>query len=193
MYVYQNSGKPVHVLDDEGRTHIIPNAEPLEVMPIICMDVDSGGMPKESVISSEKLAAALCEKGRSYGLVLVPQVKKGLSITFDVEAAAENSTRVRMNTEDELVRTYVTRMKEEALQNRPIRPPSPSIQAILDARGQDLQRDYGITPVGYKVGEGIAARDAAFAELQGKYDDLSKKFDRLMDQLGENAGKKKAG
>lgn len=191
MYVYQNSGAAVFILNDEGRMAIIPNDEPLEIKEQVVTDVDSGGMPKQSITPAAKVAQELCDRGRLYGVVLVPQVRDGMSINFDVKGSAIKSGEVRKAAEDELIAAYVTTQKQEGGMNRPVRAPSTAIQGIMDRRGIDLERDLNIHPVGWKAGEGVTARDAEIEALKKSNADMAAKLDMLLVALGESAAAKK--
>lgn len=188
MFLYHSASVEAAVMDSEGRCHRIPPNTPWEVKPQITMDTDKGGSPIQNTIPAEKVARQICDDGRLYGVVIVPEIRSGLSITFDVDSAARESTRIREQAETEILDRYVKHAKEEQLAARPVRPPSTSIQKILDARGHDLLRDYGLQPVGYKVSEGALKRDAEIAALHQQKDaqdkeiaDLKQMITRLID------------
>lgn len=155
-----------YILDSEGRTHRIAANSLWEVKPQHCTDVSDGGKNVVVTIPAEKVGRQICEDGKPYGVVVIQEKRTPEGITFDYETARAESERIRNQFEIELIETFVKRAKEQALQNMPIRPPAPALQKILDARGLDLQRDYGITPVGYKVSEAAAARDREVADLK---------------------------
>ena len=82
-----------------------------------------------------------------------------------------------------MVQAYVKGAKEDELGKMPIRPPSAPIQRILDERGQDLKRDFGIQPVGWKLSDGAAQRDAQLVALQQQNDSQAKEMAELKAML----------
>ncbi len=180
MYVYQNSGVLATIMDSEGRSHRIPHDAPHEVKPQISMDIDKGGAPAEHIISAEHVARQLCNDGRFYGVVILPEIRDGLNSRLDVVSAAKESTRTRDQAETELIERYVQHAKAQALQAMPIKPPAPALEKILVARGLDLDRHYGIKPIGYRVAEGIKAQDAKIASQEKEIADLRQMLERLV-------------
>lgn len=172
MNLYQNSGSEVALLDSEGRTHRIPNETPWEVPDINGTDCDGTQAYRPFVIPSNKAADVFIREGKRFGVVAIPQKRTQNGISFDVESAKTLSTHVRSEFEKGVIDGYIKGAKEDELAKLPVRPPSPALQALLDKRGLDLKRDFGITPVGYKVGEGAAARDAEMESLRQQLTEL---------------------
>ena len=167
MFLFQNSDRTAFVLDAEGRTFRIEPNIPWEVKPQISSDCDKGGYPVQNIVPADKVAQQICDDGKFYGIVIIPEIQEGFNTKRDVETARARSTEVRRNAENALVDQYVSHQKQNQLAVRPVAPPSESIQAILNGRGLDLKRDFGLEPVGYRVSEAAAARDALI-ETQGR-------------------------
>lgn len=171
------------IVDSEGRGHRIPPNRPWKVEPQISMDTDKGGAPMQALIPAEKVAAQLIKDGAFFGLVAVPEIQTANGISFDVETAAKESTRIRYQAESAVLETYVKHAKDEQLANRAMRPPSPSIERILNSRSMDLKRDFGLEPVGYKVSEKAAQRDREVEALKEQNALLTKELGELKDMF----------
>lgn len=173
MFLYQNTTKTVHVLVD-GRQFSIPHSEPFEVKAIEGTDLE-----KPYMISSDKVGREIIRTAVLHGVVTIEQIRTARGFEFDMEKADKESTRLRGKSQLEILQRYVDGAKQDQLANLPIKPPSAPIQAILDERGLDLKRDYGITPVGYKVSEAVAARDAELAATKQENASLRADIDEL--------------
>ncbi len=180
------------IIDSEGRGHRIPANEPWEVKPQTCMDTDKGGSPVQLTIPAEKVAAQLVHDGKFFGLVIVNQIRTANGISFDVEAAAKESKRIREQAETDLVEKYVKSAKDEQLGNRAIRPPAAPIEQILSSRGMDLKRDYGLEPVGYRVSEKAAARDKEMDELRKENREIKEMLNMLLEDKKDEKRKKES-
>ena len=175
MYLLHTSKEIAHLIDAEGKTYHIPPNEAWEVPEIRGTDIPgpAGAAPyKTFVTPSHKVGEMLMKQGVYYGLVEVHQVRQGNSIIFDVEGAMKASGVARKQAEDAMLQTYVKAAKEDELGKHPIRPPSAPIQKILNERGLDLKRDFGVQPVGWTLSEGAKARDAEMAALKSELAEL---------------------
>ncbi len=181
MYLYQNSGQTVSLLDSEGRTHKIPNNSPWEAPSITGTDCNGTQAYAPYVVSAQKSAEILIKEGKRFGLVAVPEVRTDGGIKFDVESAAALSSSLRSQFEQGLIDAYVRAAKEDELGKLPVRPPSAALQALLDSRGLDLKRDFGITPVGYRVGEATAQRDKETDDLKKEVGELKAMLTMLLE------------
>lgn len=185
--IMQRGAEPIlcaMVMDSEGRSHRIPPNTPWEVKSLDCMDVTEGGTRFVNHPQSvEKVAKMLCDNGVFYGIVPVPEIRDGISINFDLKSAERESTRVRIQAERGLIEKYVANAKMEQLQGRPIRPPSDTLQRILDTHDLDLLKDFGIQPVGYKVSEGAAMRDRKLADLEATNANQAKELAEMKEML----------
>lgn len=180
MYLFHNYKRPIAVLDAEGRTYNIEPNKPWEVPLIRGTDCKGTEAYVPFVTPTNKVAEMLCKEGIHYGLVVVPEVRTETGIQFDLKAAALNSAQVRKGAEDHILERYIKGAKEDELAKIPVKPPSASIAAILDARGLDLKRDYGLSPVGYRVSEGAAARDAEMEALRNENREIKEMLSELL-------------
>ena len=186
MFLAHSYKETIVLLDSEGRSYRIKPNEPWEVPPIHGTDISGPkGQPayKEFDIPAHKVAEMLIKQAVHYGLVAVPENRSSAGITFDMDSALKASTVSRRQAEDAMVQAYVKGAKEDELGKMPIRPPSAPIQRILDERGQDLKRDFGIQPVGWKLSDGAAQRDAQLVALQQQNDAQAKEMAELKEML----------
>src|SRR4030095_4730365 len=72
---------------------------------------------------------------------------------------------------------------DNELKKEPVRPPEPVIQAILTERGLDLQKDFGITPVGYKASEYASAPCEKIKNLEAQTNSQEEKIAELTAML----------
>ena len=192
-YLFHNNPHPVNYLDCEGRTHIIPPNRPWSVPSLDGTDIPGlEGQPayRTFTIPADKLAKAIMEDRKHDGLVLVAEQISDSGIAFDVKTAAQASSEARYRDQTAILDQYVKSAHEDELNKQPVRPPAESIQKILDDRGLDLQKDFGVTPVGYKVSEYAQARDekmktmeAENTSLRKEVSDIKKMMERAMETM----------
>lgn len=166
MYLFHNYKETITLLDSEGRSYRIPANTPWEVPAVNGTDCNGTQACAPFTIPVQKVAKFLCDEGVHYGLVVVPEIRTNQGIQFDIAGAQALSLHKRKGSEDHILERYVKGAKEDELNKIPVRPPSASIASILESRGFDLKRDFGITPVGYRVSENVAARDAEVESLR---------------------------
>lgn len=177
MYLFQNCGRVASILVD-GRMFNISDSEPFDVPAIEGTDLE-----KPYTIPSVKVGNELIRLGVLYGIVELTQHRTARGFEFDLEAADAASRELRNQAEMDLLNRYVSGAKADELANVPVKPPSAPIQAVLDARGLDLKRDFGITPVGYKISEAVQARDKETHALKADNEDLRNRLDVLTAQM----------
>lgn len=153
MFVFHNDDTLLECLID-GRMFSIPPYEPFEVSSIEGTDLE-----KPYSIRSAKVGGELIRLCALQGLVEITSERTKAGFGFDVERAARESTVARDNAEGMMLARYVSGAHEDELAKKPVSPPSLPIQRILDKRHLDLQKDFGVTPVGYKVSEYAAKRE----------------------------------
>lgn len=183
MYLFHNYRETITILDAEGRSYRIPANEPWEVPEIKGTDCNGTQAYNPFVISAAEASKIFCKEGIHYGLVPVPEKRGPRGIVFDIEEASIASKRVRKASEDAILDRYIRGAKEDELAKLPVKPPSASIAKIIDSRGLDLKRDYGLQPVGYRVSEAAAARDAEMEALRSSNSTMSREMGELKEML----------
>ena len=168
-FLYHNNKDEVRMLDCEGRTYVVPPNKPWNVPMLEGTDIPGqAGQPayRSFTIPADKMAKYFLSQYPHYGLVELAERLTDQGIQFDLAGAAERSAKSRYDDQTMMLDKYVQSAHEDELNKIPVRPPVPVIQEILDARNLDLQKDFGITPVGYKVSEYAAARDEKMKTLE---------------------------
>lgn len=183
MHLFHNSKETIRLLDSEGRTYVIPANVAWPVPALQGTDCNGTQAYAPFSISAEKMAKFLCDEGVHYGLVVVPETSTPTGIQFNLAKAARRSANARQTAEDGVLQRYIKGAKEDELAKLPVKPPSASIAAILDARGLDLKRDYGLQPVGYRVGDAAAARDTEMANLRAENETQRKEISEIKEML----------
>src|SRR5262245_30547236 len=170
-YLFHAYKEDVRLLDSEGRTYIIPPNKPWKVPALEGTDISGPiGMPayRTFSVSEEKMAKQFLIDGKHFGLVEVQEKFTDQGIVFDSKDAAQRSIKARYDDQTFLLDQYIRSAHESELSKQPVPPPVDTVQKILDERGLDLQKDFGVTPVGYKVSEYALARDQKMRELEEK-------------------------
>ena len=185
MHLFHSYKETIRLLDCEGRTYVIPANKAWPVPAIEGTDCNGSQAYAPFSIPIAKVAKMLCEAGVHFGLVPVPEVATASGIQFDLAAAAKNSTKARKGSEDGILERYIKGAKEDELAKTPVKPPSATITAILDARGLDLERDYNIKPVGYRISEGAQARDSQVSKLEAEVSELKQMLSVLIEDKKE--------
>jgi len=185
-YLFHSNKDDVRLLDCEGRTYVIPPNKAWKVPALEGTDISGPiGMPayKTFTISDEQMAKHFLREGKHYGLVSVEEKITDQGILFDVKDAGERSKKARYDDQTYLLEQYVASAHDDELNKQPVRPPADVIQGILDDRGLDLQKDFGITPVGYRISEYAAARDEKLKQLEVEKNDQAKEIAELRRML----------
>ena len=167
-YLFHAYKEDVRLLDSEGRTYVIPPNKPWKVPSLEGTDISGPiGMPayRSFTVSEDKMAKQFLIDGKHYGLVSIDERITDQGITFDINTAAERSKKARYDDQTLLLDQYIRSAHEGELNKQPVPPPVETIQRILDERGLDLQKDFGVTPVGYKVSEYAMQRDQTMKQL----------------------------
>jgi len=168
-HLFHNNKHDVRLLDCEGRTYVIPPNRAWPVPMLEGTDIPGkAGQPayRTFTISAEKMTKYFLSEGKHFGLVEIEERLTDQGTQFDLETAVRQSTKARYDDQTAMLDQYVQSAHEDELQKLPVRPPGDVIQRILDERGLDLQKDFGITPVGYRVSEYAAARDEKMKNLE---------------------------
>jgi hypothetical protein len=185
-YLFHSNPHEVRLLDCEGRTYVIPPHKAWSVPALEGTDITGPqGQPayRSFTIPAEKMAKHFLAEGQHFGLVMLEEKITDNGITFDLKEATERSAKARFDDQSFLLDRWVQTAHDNELKKEPVRPPEPVIQAILTERGLDLQKDFGITPVGYKVSEYASARDEKMKTLEAKTNAQEEKIAELTSML----------
>ena len=167
----------------DGRLFSIPPNELFEVPDITGTDCNNNG-PTEYRIPEKQVAAKIIEHCWYHGMVEVPMTRTKGGVTSDIEAARKAARTALELAHDTMLNKYVTDQQERlSIYNKPALAPSTPIMKIIERRGIDLDRDFGIKPPGFDM-RGARDRDAEMEELK-------KQIAELRANMSEPEGKRK--
>jgi len=175
-FLFHNNPNEIRILDCEGRTHIIPPNRAWRVPDLAATDCDGTRAYVPISVPADKMVRYYLREGIHHGLVLVHETVTDSGVQFDLADADKRSTAARYNDKTELLNAYVFTAKDDELKKEPVKPPPPVIQAILDERGLDLEKHFGIRPVGHVVSESMEAREKEVMELKRRNDQYEKEL-----------------
>src|SRR5262252_7610176 len=158
-FLFHNNPNEIRILDCEGRTHIIPPNRAWRVPDLAATDCDGTRAYVPISVPADKMVRYYLREGIHHGLVLVHETVTDSGVQFDLADADKRSTAARYNDKTE-----------------PVKPPPPVIQAILDERGLDLEKHFGIRPVGHVISESMEAREKEVMELKRRNDQYEKEL-----------------